>query len=110
MKKFHICIDLFIDSEEGTSEYFLSPTPMFHEEVQQTPEKRRFAEPRYVGEIRSSDVDTPRKAKRCLLLAKSKINEQTIKIRRLQQTNRRLEKKLRSLNDTVNHLKSKNLI
>ncbi|KAJ8944265.1 hypothetical protein NQ317_003596 [Molorchus minor] len=58
-----------------------------------TPKRRRFAEPRYIGDIRSPDLATPRRAKRSLTIAKEMITKQSRKIRTLQERNRNLRKK-----------------
>jgi uncharacterized protein YoxC len=65
---------------------------------------------RYAGDIKSPDVATPRRAKRSLDLAFNTIEKQRKKIKCLQDKNRRLLKKTKSLQDLVQHLKKKNLI
>lgn len=79
-------------------------------EGEPTPKRRKFIEPRYVGEIKSPNVSTPRRAKRSLGLMKRKLFEQKKRIRILQQKNRRLIKKINNLEDLVNHLKNRYLI
>ncbi|KAK4886979.1 hypothetical protein RN001_003250 [Aquatica leii] len=75
-----------------------------------TPKRKRFSQPRYVGEIRSPHLVTPRRAKKMLTLASQKIDVQAKKIKILQQKNRRLVKKVKKLDDLLNHLKKNNLI
>lgn len=75
-----------------------------------TPKRRRFFEPRYINEIKTPDVCTPRKARRVIGMVKRHASIQTKKIRQLQGTRRVLLKKVRSLEDMVTHLKQKNLI
>lgn len=74
------------------------------------PNKRRFISPRYVGDISSPDVSTPRRAKRSLQLAKISLIKKVQKIRSLQQQNRRLQKKVGCLENLLIHLRQKNLI
>lgn len=80
------------------------------DDVQQTPKKRRFTEPRYVGDIRTPDVTTPQRAKRSLFMAKKKIKELSFRNKMLRQQNRRMSKKIQTLGDLVNQLRKKNLI
>ncbi|KAK5645577.1 hypothetical protein RI129_006877 [Pyrocoelia pectoralis] len=86
----------------------LVPGPSYSEPT--TPKRKRFSQPRYVGEIKSPHLVTPRRAKRMFSLASKKIDLQAKKIKILQQKNRRLVKKVKKLDDLVNHLKKKNLI
>lgn len=72
--------------------------------------KRRCFHPRYMNEIKSPDLATPKRAKRSLFLARNIIKNQAFKIKILKQKNRRLEKKITSLQDLVQHLKRQNLI
>jgi len=58
----------------------------------------------------SIDLSTPRRAKKHYLKAANKISQQRKKIRALCQKNRRLNKKLKSLEELLHHLKRKNFI
>jgi len=69
--------------------------------------KRRFHEPRYFGDVTLSDVSTPKKAKRAIMLAREQIKRQNSKNRALQQKNRRLQKKIDGLQELVHELKQK---
>ncbi|KAK5648099.1 hypothetical protein RI129_002991 [Pyrocoelia pectoralis] len=75
-----------------------------------TPRKRRFYEPRYIGDIKSPDISTPKRAKRCLLLTKKKIKKQHKQIKLLQQRTRRLKLKVQSMKGIISHLERNNLI
>lgn len=74
-----------------------------------TPSKIIY-EPRYVNEIRSPHLSTPRKARRALALAKHTISLQRKKIRTLQRNRYRLIVRITTLKDLVKHLKDKNLL
>lgn len=80
------------------------------QEEPQTPPKKRAREPRYVGDIGILELSTPKRAKRCLDLAKRKLNQQATKIKALKQKNRRLAKQVHDLKGLLHHLKNKNLI
>lgn len=75
-----------------------------------TPPRKRVREPRYVGDIGITELSTPKRAKRCLDLAKRKLNQQAAKIKVLKQKNRRLVKQVHDLKGLLHHLKNKNLI
>lgn len=101
----------FSDPGEGTSQFASHSTQksceaVFVNEGQETPKKllqpKRFR--------KSPDVSTPRRAKRCLFATTTKLNKQRLQIKTLQQRNRRLEKRCRTLKDLLSHLKKKNLI
>ncbi|KMQ91207.1 thap domain-containing protein 1-like isoform 1 protein [Lasius niger] len=76
-----------------------------------TPVKqRRFAETRYISEIDLCDVATPRRAKRTLTLVKLIDKKKSKQIKRLQDTNRKLNKRIISLQQMVSHIRKKGLI
>lgn len=60
------------------------------------------------GEVESVDLSTPERAKRVWNLANRKIITLTLKNKALNQKNRRLMKKLTSLQELVNRLKRNN--
>lgn len=64
-------------------------------------------EPRYINEISPIHVKTPRQAKRVIDLVKQNYKNQAIKIKKLQDANRLLHKKIQTLEDMVAHLKQK---
>lgn len=73
-----------------------------------TPVKqRRFAETRYISEIDLCDVATPRRAKRTLTLVKLIDKKKSKQIKRLQDTNRKLNKRIISLQQMVSHIRKK---
>ncbi|XP_032674704.1 THAP domain-containing protein 1 [Odontomachus brunneus] len=72
--------------------------------------KRRYAEPRYISEIMTSDVKTPRRASRILKFVKNNDMKRREHIRKLQKINRNLMKRIKSLENVVSHLKNKQLI
>ncbi|XP_023312391.1 THAP domain-containing protein 6-like [Anoplophora glabripennis] len=59
---------------------------------------------------KSPDVSTPRRAKRKLLFALDEVERQRKKNRIINQRNRRLTKRVKSLQDLVKHLRNKALI
>lgn len=65
---------------------------------------------RYPGDINSSDAANAERARHSILLLKNKVSSQAKHIHLLQRRNRRLQKKIKSLSDLLQHLKSKNLI
>lgn len=76
-----------------------------------TPVKqRRFAEPRYISEVDLCDVATPRRAKRTLTMIKLIDTNKSKQIKRLQDTNRRLNKRIVSLQEMISHIRKKGLI
>lgn len=83
---------------------------LLFQEGPSTPKKRRFMEPRYINEISPSHVRTPRRAKRVLEFVKRSYKNQTVKVKKLQDANRALNKRIRTLEDMVTHLKQKNLL
>ncbi|XP_050298443.1 uncharacterized protein LOC126737558 [Anthonomus grandis grandis] len=69
--------------------------------------KRKFAEPRFISEIRIPDVATPRKARRVLTLVRETDRKKSRKIKNLQDKNRYLLKKTASLEELVSHLQKR---
>lgn len=65
---------------------------------------------RYIGDFKSPNVATPRRAKRSSQLAKSVAERQRKKIIILQQRNRRLIKRLTDLEELLTELTTENLI
>lgn len=74
--------------------------------VAETPKKQK----RFVGELKSPDFATPRRARKSWNLAKTQIKIQQNKIKILNQKVRRLKNKLSSLELLMKHLKQKNLL
>ncbi|KAL1489212.1 hypothetical protein ABEB36_014145 [Hypothenemus hampei] len=70
----------------------------------------KWYEPRYIGDIKSPDLSSPKRAKRCFMLLKNTVVIQKKKLKALQEKNRRLAKKISTLNELIKHLKRKNLI
>jgi len=69
-----------------------------------------ISEPRYVGDIRSPHLATPRRAKRTLALARGVIDKLKRTIKTLQQSRNRLYARIKNMKDLVKELKKKNLI
>lgn len=67
-------------------------------------------EPRYVGDIRTSYLATPRRAQRALNLAKLVIKKQRRKILTLQQKTTRLKTRVKTMKELIDHLKKKDFI
>lgn len=76
-------------------------------DIPSTPKARKFFEPRYVGEITPADISTPKRARRCLELAKNTIRKKNKKIENLQRQNQRLLKQISSLKSLVTRLRKK---
>lgn len=75
----------------------------------QTPTKI-IHNPRFVNEIRTPHLSTPRKARRALQLAKWTITQQKRKIKILQQARNRLVARVTMMKGLIKHLKQKNLL
>lgn len=67
-------------------------------------------EPRYVGDIRTPHLATPRRAKRAVDLTRRIINQQTRTIKTLQQSQNRLRMRIKKLKDLLFDLNQKNII
>lgn len=79
-------------------------------ECRSTPKRRIFVQPRYVSEVRTPHLNSPRSAKRCFNMARTKLDFQTAKIKKLQRKNRTLSKRVANLQQLLGHLKKKNLL
>lgn len=76
-----------------------------------TPAKtRRIWRPARVGDLSATDFSTPRRAQKHCTLMKNVIYEQRKKIKNLQLQNKRLHRKVETLNDLIKDLRRKNLI
>lgn len=75
----------------------------------QTPTKI-IHNPRFVNEIRTPHLATPRKARRALQLAKWTISQQKRKIKTLQQARNRLVARVTTMKGLIKHLKQKNFL
>ncbi|XP_024894121.1 uncharacterized protein LOC112468932 isoform X1 [Temnothorax curvispinosus] len=80
------------------------------EDCYSPPKKRFFAEPRYISEINSFDVSTPRKARRVIKYIKTEDEKKRKQIKSLQDQNRRLVMRIAKLQDLMSHLKESSLI
>jgi len=84
-----------------------------NDNIYNTPKKqRKFLEPRYISEITTTDVKTPRRANRVIKFIKTTDEKKSKQIKNLQdeKSSRRLKKRLKSLQDLVSHLKNKKMI
>lgn len=75
-----------------------------------TPKKRRIYTSRYIGDLGSPHVATPRRAKKTLQFVKEVVKKKNKQVKLLQQQNRRFIKKIRTLKMLLEHLKDKSLI
>ncbi|XP_026829416.1 uncharacterized protein LOC105275792 isoform X3 [Ooceraea biroi] len=98
------------DAVQQVSEVSTSRLDYISEENCFSRTKRLFAEPRYVSEITTSDVDTPRKAKRVLEFVKKVDKKKCKRIKCLQNQKRRLLKQIAALQTLVSHLKERRLV
>lgn len=64
----------------------------------------------YIGDVKTPDFDTPKRAKVHFKRAKYQVMIQKQKIKRLNETVRRLRKKIVSIESLLNHLKKQNYI
>lgn len=80
------------------------------EEISQTPKRRRFAEPRFISEIKTPDVETPRRAKSVLHLVRQIDATKSKKIKMLQDKTRYLRNRIGSLQQLVSHLRDNGLM
>ncbi|KYQ59848.1 Cytochrome b [Trachymyrmex zeteki] len=74
------------------------------------PRKRLFAKPRYISEINTSDVSTPKRTRRVISFIKQMDQKKSKQIKDLQDENRRLRKRIVTLQELVSHLKESTLI
>lgn len=72
-----------------------------------TPNKRRFAEPRYISEISTPDVATPERARRIINFVKRVDQRKCQQIKKLQNKNRRLIHRITTLQKMISHLYKK---
>jgi len=75
--------------------------------ISETPKRRRN---RYVGDVTTPDLSTPKRAKENFKVAKLQIIKQRRKIKTLSQRINRLQKELSSLKTLFAHLKKHNLL
>jgi hypothetical protein len=78
--------------------------------MMQTPKKRKFAEPRFISEIKTPDVSTPKRARRVLSLVRRIDEKKSKMIQTLQNKNRYLMKRIASLKELIKHLNNKGLM
>ncbi|KYQ55410.1 hypothetical protein ALC60_05698 [Trachymyrmex zeteki] len=69
-----------------------------------------YAEPRYISEINIGDVSSPKKAKRIIDFVKQVDKNKCKQIKYLQDHNRKLLKRIATLERLVSHLKESKLI
>ncbi|KYN10887.1 hypothetical protein ALC57_16972 [Trachymyrmex cornetzi] len=67
-------------------------------------------EPRYISELMTPDVQTPRKARRIIKFVKANDLKRRERIQNLQRMNRNLLKRIRNLENMIEHLKGKLLM
>ncbi|XP_018405580.1 PREDICTED: uncharacterized protein LOC108781949 [Cyphomyrmex costatus] len=79
-------------------------------ELCSTPKKRKYMEPRYISELMTSDVNTPRKARRIIKFIKANDLKRRERIQNLQRMNRNLLKRIENLENMIEHLKGKLLM
>lgn len=73
--------------------------------------RRKFInEPRYLGDCHSSDMSSPTRAKKVLILARRVVKRQRRKISLLQKQNRRLQSKVHSLKSLLTYLRENQYI
>jgi len=67
-------------------------------------------EPRYVGDIRTPHLATPRRAKRAVALTRRVISQHSRTIKTLQQSQNRLRARIKKMKDLLIDLNQQNLI
>lgn len=76
-----------------------------------TPKKeRRVLQPRYISEIKLSDVATPRRAKKTLNFIKSTDVKKSKTIAQLKAANRKQAKRIANMKQMLSHLQKKEVI
>ncbi|XP_020291054.1 uncharacterized protein LOC109858332 isoform X2 [Pseudomyrmex gracilis] len=75
-----------------------------------TPKKRRFAEPRYISEITTSDFSSPKRARRVINMVNKTYKEKCNLIHNLQKKNQALCKRITTLEKLVTHLRKEVLM
>ncbi|XP_018317774.1 uncharacterized protein [Mycetomoellerius zeteki] len=98
----------FDDEVQPISE--VSTDYSFSKENISPPRKRLFAKPRYISEINTSDVSTPKRTRRVISFIKQMDQKKSKQIKDLQDENRRLRKRIVTLQELVSHLKESTLI
>lgn len=75
-----------------------------------TPKRRRVFEPRFISEIRTPDIQSPKRAKRILNFVRDTDKRKSKLIKSLQDRKRKLEKRIASLQQIISDLKKKNMV
>lgn len=75
-----------------------------------TPKRRRFSEPRYISEISTPDLASPRRASRILHFIKKVNQKKSKEIKILQTKNGRLKKRIQTLQNMMRHLQRRGLM
>lgn len=75
-----------------------------------TPKKRKFWSSSRFGDLTADDFSTPRRLKRNFSIIKNKIKNVSYANKLLTQKNKRLEMKIKTLNDIISQLKQKSLL
>lgn len=65
---------------------------------------------RYLGDIKTKDLDSPNRRKECLKLIRFQGRRLQMERNRLKKSNKRLREQVKSLKDLVCHLRKKNLV
>ncbi|XP_076238941.1 uncharacterized protein LOC143182085 [Calliopsis andreniformis] len=73
------------------------------------PKRRKYAEPRYVGDLTSSHIQSPQCAQRTIRMIQEKFNKKSLQLKLAQQQIRRLKNRLNKLEDLVTDLKKQNV-
>lgn len=92
----------------------LSHTPPLHNplsNVSETPAGPRRNRPlRHIGDIKTPDLETPRRRRECLSLIRYKYGEIQTENKFLKQKTKRLQERIKTLKDLTTHLQKKNLV
>ncbi|XP_039304908.1 uncharacterized protein LOC120357826 isoform X2 [Solenopsis invicta] len=96
--------------EFSTSKNVMDETRHENEQLHTPPKKRRFAEPRFISDIVSSDFSTPKRTRRVIAMVNKIHNKKRNLIHNLQKKNRELCKRITTLEEMVTHLRKEALI
>jgi predicted RNase H-like nuclease (RuvC/YqgF family) len=65
---------------------------------------------RYIGDIRTPDLETPRRRRQCIQLVRYETKVMRAKLRALEKQNKSLKRKVQNLNDVLDKLRKENML
>lgn len=80
------------------------------EKILYTPKKRKYVDPRFIFEISTPDVSTPKRTKRVLTFIKNTDKKKSKIIKNLQAKNRKLSKRIASFKELIAYLTKEDMM